>query len=299
MVDLEALSNLVWFVISTYVSAFLTWTVLTNTDFMSSKWVSVRRTRKAGYRFLLWKFVPMLYVIFYGVVQWKAGEFKEMAAAVIAMVFTALIGLRTVWGLWKLREFRWWAVKSIDALEAVQIEYSLLWLHKMREVHDFWLLDLSSEEIVDEILVYGKIVENQILRGDLQCFLKFEEREVLKMDENEFVRGMFDKGWRRDVKEAVEAMTQPFGMGRRRIVFVALVVLECVRSVIGKWSVRKVRHVPKEPIKVWFHWPSTCAVQVLQNRISEFQVASDLKGGKNKWKTAKEKFEARGKYFGS
>ncbi|PXF45512.1 hypothetical protein BWQ96_04714 [Gracilariopsis chorda] len=133
----------------------------------------------------------------------------------------------------------------------------------MQEMHDFWLSDLSSEEIAYEILVNEKIVDKQILRGDVRCFLKFEEREVLKIDGNEFVRGMFDKGWRRDVKEAVEAMIQPFGKGGRWIFFVALVVLECIRSVTGKWSVRKVSQVPKEPMEVWVYWASTFAAQVL------------------------------------
>lgn len=99
MSRLVQLSESFWFVLSAYFAAFLPWAALANTDFMSSQWVSVRRTRKAGYRNLLWTFLPMAYVVFYGVVQFKAEDYTEMAAAAIATVFAAVIGLRTIWGL--------------------------------------------------------------------------------------------------------------------------------------------------------------------------------------------------------
>lgn len=84
---------------------------LYNIDFISEKWRTVNRTRLLGWVNLVCAFVPMPLIIFYAHVQQTSQDYKEMMAAVIAILMSLYHAVRALWGLWKLASFiRWYSV---------------------------------------------------------------------------------------------------------------------------------------------------------------------------------------------
>lgn len=282
--EVEALSESFWFTVIAYVSAILPWTVISSTDFIKSSWRSVRDTRKAGYRDLFWTFLPMGYVIFYSFVQGKVGEYSEMCASAVAALLAALLGLRTIWGLWQLREFRLWAKRSIDALDAVGIEYCLPGMEEKLPAGRFEGADRRrSADIADEILVNEKIVENLIMHGDVHCYLKFGNIELLTKKDGDLT------------------LLGPLFSGGRWILFTGAVMFEFLMRIIRstKASRTRVKQVPFKPVDVWIHWAAAFASQGLQRWMSEFEVALEpwRREEKNRSKSGMERFQERGDYF--
>eukprot|EP00178_Gracilaria_changii_P004166 TRINITY_DN164_c0_g1_i11.p1 TRINITY_DN164_c0_g1~~TRINITY_DN164_c0_g1_i11.p1 ORF type:complete len:1662 (-),score=296.66 TRINITY_DN164_c0_g1_i11:8067-13052(-) len=300
--EFEALSNSFWFIVSAYIAAFLPWTAIAATDFISSKWVSVRRTRTAGYRNLLWTVFPMAYVMFYSVVQGKAEDYSEMCAAVVASAFAGLIAARTVWGLWQLHEFHQWATRSIEALRCMGIEYEPVRLKRMEEQCGVSFSEMRSEDIADEIAVNEKIVDNQIMHGDVQCYVKFGDMVALKGEEG--IRPPTVKNRvLRIVCDIVIATMEPFGMGVKWVLIPFAIVLECFLVTVGKRREKRLRQVPKTPSEVWVHWAAAFASQGLQKWMFEFEVAHDPNENKDadssRRENGMENLKKRCEYFGA
>ena len=79
-----------------YLMTFGVWTAITQHDFISSKWLSVEKTRHRGLLHLGLILIPMVYMVVYIVLQGLAGDFKEMWTGFIAFAFVVVHFLRTV-----------------------------------------------------------------------------------------------------------------------------------------------------------------------------------------------------------
>ncbi|KAI0558860.1 Sel1-repeat containing protein [Gracilaria domingensis] len=204
-----------------------------------------------------------------------------MCASAVAAILAALLGLRTTWGLWQLHEFRLWAEQSIDALDAVGIKYRLHGTETQLNEKEFDRV--RGADIADAILVNEKIVDNQIMHGDVHCYLKFGGIELLTNKE-----------------ENVKLLSPIFSAGRW-IVFSGAVLLECVRRVFrSRKSPRTtLKQVPMKPVDVWIHWAAAFASQGLQQWMSEFRVALEpaTVGEDTTRRTAVERFREKGEYF--
>lgn len=164
-------------IIAAYIAAFLPWTAFAAKDFISSKWKSVKTTRREGYINLVFSLAPAGYILFYCVTQAKGGELPEMAAALVAMVFALLHASRTTWGLWQLNYYRQWCKRSINALRAMGIEYRL-------STVPFVLNDENkgADYIADNMLVNDSIVDNQLLHGNTVCFVRYGRDSQYELD---------------------------------------------------------------------------------------------------------------------
>ncbi len=61
----------------------------------------------------------MSYMVAYIYFQAKAGEYTEMSAGIVALLFAWVDVFRTVVGLWQLHVLRQWIVGSIRSLESL------------------------------------------------------------------------------------------------------------------------------------------------------------------------------------
>ncbi|KAI0567491.1 hypothetical protein FGB62_2g345 [Gracilaria domingensis] len=264
-----------WFTVTAYISAILPWTAISSTDFIKASWRSVKHTRKAGYRDLLWTFLPRGYVIFYAVKQYQGGEHSELCASAIAALLAALLGLRTIWGLWQLREFRKWAERSIAALDVTGVKYCL------HGYDEHAMSKRTFAEISDEILVNEKIADNQILHGDVHCYLRFGSTELLRSHEED------------------AALLGPVFAAVRWVTFLGAMFCEYVLRVVGKRR-RKLKQVPMKPADVWIHWAATFASQGLKDWISDCEVAIDPRVQvDNIGIPLSKQFQKKGAYFGA
>ena len=98
-------------VVAAYVCAFIPWGFLYASDFISANWRSVRKTRLLALLHLLISVPPMGVVLFYSVVQDAKGDYKEMMAAILALVFSLYHVARTCVGLIQVQAFMKWCVE--------------------------------------------------------------------------------------------------------------------------------------------------------------------------------------------
>lgn len=312
--DLVDLAKSPFIIIAAYIAAFLPWTAFAAKDFISSKWKSVRTTRREGYINLVFSLAPAGYILFYCVTQAEGNELPEMAAALVAMVFALLHATRTTWGLWQLNYYRQWCERSIDALGALGIEYRLpLVLRKG---------NIGADYIADHMLVNDSIIDNQLLHGNTVCFLRYGRDSQSQLDRLVAGPGT-DRSDGDDDVQRCSALRPPielrmprlhiesFVVDRLRAPFSFLTlpqialhfayfcesvffwVLDClrfcflfiffglvasvdvVRYAIGIKATGNLHQVPQRPEEVWLNWSVVFAAQGLQSWIADFDVAED------------------------
>lgn len=105
------------FVFGAYFSAFAPLTIIYALDLVSEKWRTVKETRRAGYFILLFSIPSLLFLFVYIHFQRRAEDFKEMAAATSAAVYSVLHVFRTVWGLIQLTAFQRWNQNALIHLK--------------------------------------------------------------------------------------------------------------------------------------------------------------------------------------
>eukprot|EP00178_Gracilaria_changii_P013374 TRINITY_DN378_c0_g1_i1.p1 TRINITY_DN378_c0_g1~~TRINITY_DN378_c0_g1_i1.p1 ORF type:complete len:1671 (-),score=197.94 TRINITY_DN378_c0_g1_i1:6821-11833(-) len=294
-----------------YIAAFLPWTAFSAKDFISAKWKTVRTTRREGYINLIFSIVPAGYILFYCVTQAEGKEFPEMAAAVVAMLFALLHASRTTWGLWQLNYFRHWCKTSIDALDAMGIEYRLV---KTQYT--------DAAQIADRMLVNDSVIDNQLLHGNTLCFLRYgidtqQSHDVLvnqraingsrQRDHTRFrsrgggplelrmPRLRIDSYMAQRLQKPLSCMTLPtlfwdyiefseclliwiveFSYFAALFVFFCSVAfVDVIRYSLGLKTSGKINQVPLQPEEVWLNWSVVFAAQGLQKWISSFNVAPD------------------------
>lgn len=143
----EELADNVNVVYAAYFAALLPWSLLYLHDFISEQWKSIRRIRRAGYRHIVIVSLPLPYVMFYVLLQYRAGDYKEMSAAATSVAFSIWHISQTCWGLSQVSSFSQWAVRARSTLHA---------------------LGLDDEDIVGEsnsierIAINSAIVDNEV-----------------------------------------------------------------------------------------------------------------------------------------
>lgn len=163
MPSLEDLADHPWVVVATYMLVFVPWTAVASLDFISPHWKTVRDSRHDAQYHLFIAIAPTALIIFYIYLQINSGDYKEMAAAIVALMFSFLDVVRTVWAIAQLAQFRRWASQAILALREHGIHYKPL-------------IELPSSdpfEIADFLLVNEDVIDNQLLNGNSRCYLKY------------------------------------------------------------------------------------------------------------------------------
>ncbi|KAI0560151.1 Sel1-repeat containing protein [Gracilaria domingensis] len=242
----------------------------------------------------------MVYVLIYAFVQGKAGDYQEMSAAAVAAFFAAIMGLRTIWGLWQLAQFHSWANRSIDALQVFGIKYSLRRMHMQQNNLNPPILNNSSD-IADEIFVNETVVDNQVNHGDAQCYLELGDYMLLEGIDHELWQSSFDNRELRKIADTIIMILDPFYFSVLRWIFFPIVVLShYLRALVLQRSCNKLKQVPKEPIKLWVHWAAVFATQGLENWMQECRVPLDPNIPIRDTDTgAKDRFLERGQCFAS
>ena len=105
------------FVFGAYIAAFAPLAIIYALDLISEKWKTIKETRRAGYLILLFSVPSLLFLFVYIHMQKLAGDYKEMAAATSAAIYSVLHVLRTIWGLLQLRVFQKWNENALIRLK--------------------------------------------------------------------------------------------------------------------------------------------------------------------------------------
>lgn len=101
-----------------YLAVLIPWGFLYIHDFISDHWSSLGTTRRNGILHVVVVILPMPVLVFYIYAQIVLGDpdWKEMYAALTALVLSLYHLARTLWGLRQLGRFRAWAVRTAVTL---------------------------------------------------------------------------------------------------------------------------------------------------------------------------------------
>lgn len=115
-------------VTTVYVAILLPWAFLYYHDFISSRWLTIRRTFRNGILHVIVISIPMPYIVFYIYLQprLEQPDYKEMYTAITALVFSLYHLLRTFVGLIQLYHFRKWAINTALAMESASYKCDLI-----------------------------------------------------------------------------------------------------------------------------------------------------------------------------
>lgn len=173
--NFEELSNNPQYVVPSYLTAFLFTAILTNHDYISKSWKTVRRTRWFGKFHSLVSCFSIVIISIYVFVQAKSNDYKEMSTGIVAILIIAIHFARTFLGLWQLHCFSHWAKKGIGKFNTVNI-------------------NAKSEYDVDEIHVNETIIENKLIDGDIKFRIRFlspKRMENINNCQNWFCKFLF------------------------------------------------------------------------------------------------------------
>lgn len=93
---------------------------MSNIDFITEKWRTIRYTRKLANIHMLSSVVPLIYVAVYAEAQREAKDDKELGAAMAALLFNLIQFLRTVMGKVQLNVFAEWCKHAVECIRALQ-----------------------------------------------------------------------------------------------------------------------------------------------------------------------------------
>lgn len=210
-------------------------------------------TRKDGWRNVIFCVVPSLYIIFYITAQAKAGDYKEMFAAIVALFFALLHLLRSLWGLWQLELFREWACQSICSLQALGIDYQDSGLEDPPESI------VQIEKIVDQLLVNDSVADNQLFHGEVRCFLVYNNKSFLSHPIAKL------EGYLPYELRLVFSITK----------FLFTWAVDRVVALVSSSQTPSLQLVPYHPMDVWLNWSVVFASQGLHTWIRDFETPED------------------------
>lgn len=248
-------------VLVAYLCVFVPWTAVASLDFISAQWKSVRDSRHDAQYHLFFVIAPTFYIMFYIIVQATAEDFKEMSAAIVALIFSLHHVARTVWAIAQLSAFRTWAAESILALRENGIEYKSVFASCHGK---------SALDIADELLINEEVVDNQLLHGSPRCYVMFGDLD-LRVGVNTQLYGPY------------RILQQLFS----RIINFTLILYIPFHMVLSyvleffsmrRWKMRRIRQRPVEPVNLWLTWATVFVAQGLSHWVSEFSIASDDRG---------------------
>lgn len=112
------IGNQLGIVSAVYLAVLIPWGFLYIHDFISDHWLPLGTTRRNGFLHVVVVILPMPVLVFYIYSQIMLGDpdWKEMYAALTALVLSIYHLARTLWGLRQLKRFRTWAVRTAVTL---------------------------------------------------------------------------------------------------------------------------------------------------------------------------------------
>lgn len=248
MATLEDLADNVIIILLAYGAAFLPWSAVSATDFISPVWKKVSTTFREGLVNLVFAAVPAVYIAFYIFLQAQA-DHKEMFAAIVALFFSILHFARTCWGLWQLIVFRRWAANSIRSLRLMGIRYGAKVTSNQPELDPF--------EIANNLKVNDTVIDNQLFHGHARCYLQYDTAHF---------RVDYDRGG---------IFFQRLSLGFRLIFLVIHYLRDRFIYVFRGGILPRIRQLPHRPAQVWLNWSVAFAAQGLGEWISDFTAAED------------------------
>ncbi len=130
---LKNLAENFWFVLGAYFFAFFPWTIMSNFDFISEKWRKCRRTRTLARWHLAALILPIIYVVVYTEAQRRSNDYKEFAAALVALMFNVFQLLRTIMGIAQLNAFVAWCKDATECMRGLLSQDD-----ELSEVDRYW-----------------------------------------------------------------------------------------------------------------------------------------------------------------
>lgn len=258
-----------WYVVViVYFAVLLPWTIFQTMDFIGPTWTTVKKTRLKGRRHFCVTLFPLGAMIPYIIFQIDAGDFKEMFTAFLALVFALLHLLRTWWGLWQLDQFRKWASKSIQTLEAHGVKYDL----NLSDEQKLEMENLSGERLytwkADHIEVNENIVDNQIMEGNARCYLEFKYSGLIKNF------GMNISTCMRQFKSIIFRKAKPLQKVFKRVSVLMKSILNSIHPIFRiLYRLRDLFSIRvHEPTEVWIRWSSCFASQGMSNWIDTYDI---------------------------
>lgn len=268
-------------VAAAYFLVFVPWTAVASLDFISAHWKSVRDSRHDAQYHLFFAICPLFLIVFYIVAQTSAGDYKEMAAAYVALIFSLHHVARTVWAIAQLHAFRSWAGHSILALREHGIEYKS---QNCNPAHDdVW-------DIADCLLVNEEVIDNQLLHGSPRCYLQIGNNLDVRVKMDAHLHGVqrILRNLAARILNVTTIITIPARIVWHLVFYTA--------GVKGYEKANIVRQVPHEPIALWLTWATVFVSQGLSEWVNEFSVATPPDLSKSE-ETLEEKFLHRRAYF--
>ncbi len=151
MDPLAEISDNTLFVLGAYFFAFFPWTMMSNVDFISEKWRTVRRTRRLAWIHVVSSIFPVLYVATYAEAQRRANDSKELGAALAALMFNLFQLLRTIMGMAQLHAFVRWCKHAVQCIRA---------LSGADEQENVDVADVA--DVQDKLKVNNAVVDNEL-----------------------------------------------------------------------------------------------------------------------------------------
>lgn len=293
MTTLSELADHPAVVVTAYLFVFVSWTALASLDFISLQWKTVRNCRHDAQYHLFFAVGPTFTIAFYIIVQISARDFKEMSAALVALIFSLPHVARTVWAIAHLAFFLAWAANAIVALREHGIKFQLTSTNKSSSEMDG--MDHGDPwDIADRLLVNDEVVDNQLLHGTPRCYLQLGDLD-LRIQLNENLHG--------PQRISRHFAARLFGVVRIVLESCRILVNYIMYSIgIGQYP-KNLKQVSHDPVALWLTWATVFVAQGPSHWIEEFEVATTtvdeapehpLKQGNSKME---QKFSKRRDYF--
>lgn len=246
------LANNIYVVFVAYLCAFLPWTVFDGTQFIGSKWKSIKTTQSDGLTHLFWLCVPTAYIVFYVYLQGVCQDYKEMFTAIVALLLSILRLVRTCWGLLQLHCFHQWAIRSVASLDACKIKYKIIQKDQNMKKDKNDSQD-TNDKGLESIMINERIIDNQILHGESRCYLKYRERSI------------------DDYRPGNTAITREFFLILEALSLPIQYVIHTISyRIFGKGLPPSFGLVPRNKRELWVKWVTILAVQDMASWSEDF-----------------------------
>ncbi len=145
---------------------------MSSIDFITSKWRTVRRTRRLAYIHLASSVFPIIYVATYAEAQRRAEDTKELGAALAALMFNLIQLLRTLMGIVQLNIFIRWCQHGVECIRALMgaNEEEHEKDAKTNELGD--VLDVVAD-VEEKVKVNDSVVDNELGGTDVTVLPSF------------------------------------------------------------------------------------------------------------------------------
>ena len=157
-----------YFVLVAYFFAFFPWALMSNIDFISEKWRTIRRTRRLASIHKISSIEPLIYVAVYAEAQRQAEDEKELGAALAALMFNLFQVLRTVMGKVQVDAFSAWCKHVVECIRALRgAEEESDGQGTDGSFENFGITRDKVEDVGDRVRVNNAVVDKELAGRDV------------------------------------------------------------------------------------------------------------------------------------